>query len=93
MDDKLTISQQYALVANKANSILGCIKRRACREGMCAVCSPPLLATQLVDIALPGNILAMVSTRGKALARRSVGTQTEARTNTRLSRSQAAGSA
>jgi len=38
---------------------------------------PPLLATQVVGIALPGDILAMVTTRGKALARRSVGTQTE----------------
>jgi len=38
----------------------------------------PLLATQVVGIAFPGDILAMVTTRGKALARRSVGTQTEA---------------
>jgi len=38
----------------------------------------PLLATQVVGIAYPGDILAMVTTRGKALARRSVGTQTEA---------------
>jgi len=38
----------------------------------------PLLATQLVDIALPGDILAMVSTHGRAFARRSMGTQMEA---------------
>jgi len=37
----------------------------------------PLLATRLVDITLPGDILAMVSTHGKAVTRRSVGTQTE----------------
>jgi len=37
----------------------------------------PLLATHLVDIALPGDILATVSTCGKAIARRSVGTQIE----------------
>jgi len=36
-----------------------------------------LPATRLVDITLPGAILAMVSTRRKAVARRSVGTQTE----------------
>jgi len=45
---------------------------KACGQG-----AVPLLATQLVDIALPGDILAMVSTHGKAVARRSVGTQTE----------------
>jgi len=39
---------------------------------------PPLLATQVVGIALPGDILAVVVTRGKAVDRRSVGTQTEA---------------
>jgi len=38
----------------------------------------PLLATQVVGNAYPGDILAMVTTRGKALARRSVWTQTEA---------------
>jgi len=38
----------------------------------------PLLATQVVGIAHPGDILAMVTTRGKVVARRSVGTQTEA---------------
>jgi len=37
----------------------------------------PLLATQLVDIALPGDILHVVSTRGKAVARRSMGTKME----------------
>jgi len=37
----------------------------------------PLLATQVVDIALPGDILAMVSLCGKTVTRRSVGTQTE----------------
>jgi len=37
-----------------------------------------LLATQTVGIALPGDILTMVTTHGKAVARRSVGTQTEA---------------
>jgi len=34
----------------------------------------PLLATQLVDIALPGDIVAMVSTHRKTVARKSVGT-------------------
>ena len=43
----------------------------------------PLLATQVVGIAYPGDILAMVTTRGKALARRCVGTQTEAPTQER----------
>jgi len=47
---------------------------RACGEGVRAV---PLLATRLVDIALPGDVLAMVSTRTKAVASRSVGSQTE----------------
>jgi len=37
----------------------------------------PLLTTQL-DITLPGDVLVMVSTCAKAVARRSVGTQTEA---------------
>jgi len=45
---------------------------KACGQG-----AVPLLATQLMDIALPGDILAMVSTCGKTVARRSVGTQTE----------------
>jgi len=45
---------------------------RACGEG-----AVPLLATQLVDIALPGDILPVVSTCRKAVTRRSVGTQTE----------------
>jgi len=40
-----------------------------------------------VGIALPGDILSMVTTRGKAVAKRSVGTHTE------VSRSLAAGSA
>jgi len=39
---------------------------------------PALLATQVVGIAHPGDILTMVTTRGKAVARRSVETQTEA---------------
>jgi len=47
-----------------------------------AVCAgraqSPLLATQVAGIALPGDMLAMVSSCGKAVARRSVGTQTEA---------------
>jgi len=38
---------------------------------------PPLLAIQVVGIAYPGDILAVVTTRGKPLARRSVGTKTE----------------
>jgi len=38
----------------------------------------PLLAAQVVGIALPGDILLMFSTRGNAVARRSVGSQTEA---------------
>jgi len=38
----------------------------------------PILATQVVGIAHPGDILTMVTTCGKAVARRSVGTQTEA---------------
>jgi len=42
---------------------------KACGQGVV-----PLLATQLVDIVLPGDILAVVSTRGKAVARRSLGT-------------------
>jgi len=37
----------------------------------------PLLETQLVNITLPGDILAMVSTCRKTVARRSMGTQTE----------------
>jgi len=37
----------------------------------------PLLATRLVDIALLGDVPVMVSTRTKALARRSMGTQME----------------
>jgi len=45
---------------------------KACGQG-----AVPLLATQLVDIALPEDMLAMVCTSGKAVARRSVGTGTE----------------
>jgi len=45
---------------------------KACGQG-----AVPLLATQVVDIALPGDILAMVFTYRKAAARRSVGTQME----------------
>jgi len=37
----------------------------------------PILATQLVDIALSGDNLAMVSTHGKAVTRRNVPTHTE----------------
>jgi len=48
--------------------------RKASREGV----QPPLLAAQVVGIAYAGDILAMVTTRGKALARRSVGDQAEA---------------
>jgi len=44
----------------------------------CLALSLLLLATEVVGIAHPGDILSMVTTRGKAVARRSVGTQTEA---------------
>jgi len=45
---------------------------KACGQG-----TVPVLATQPVDIVLLEDMLAMVSTRGKAVARSSVGTQTE----------------
>jgi len=45
---------------------------KACGQG-----TVPLLVTDVVDIALPGDIIAMVSTQGKAVARRSEGTQME----------------
>jgi len=62
---------------------------KACGQG-----AVPLLATQLVDITLPGDILAMVSTTvGKLLPRRAWGPRGRSHTNTRLSRSLAAGSA
>jgi len=47
---------------------------KVCRQG-----AVPLLAAQLVDMVLPGDILEMVSTRGKAGGRKSVRTQMEVR--------------
>jgi len=42
VDDKLTMSQQCALVAKKANGILGCLKKRVAsrlREVLLPLCS------------------------------------------------------
>jgi len=52
-------------------------KQRWCGSS-CGQGAAPFLATQVVGVAHPGDILTMVTTRGKAVARRSVGTQTEA---------------
>jgi len=61
--------------ANRAGAAVSAAVRAGKATGRV---QPPLLATQVVGIAYPGDILAMVTTRGKAVARRSVGTQTEA---------------
>jgi len=65
-------------MVQQSRSGAGSSRRQGERGRRQARVQSPLLATQVVGIAHPGDILAMVTTRGKALARRSVGTQTEA---------------
>jgi len=55
VDEKLNVNQQYALVAQKASSILGCIKKRSGQQGQGEDCSPLLCPCEVPSGALhPG---------------------------------------